>query len=126
MVLSIGLYNPPIDTTGREKKSTISKPSSAAELPVHTSSTIKPSKRSKLNPFSKGQEPREDKARLVEKTEAQIQEEQKNKELIMKYRNMNEEEVEKYLDEKKNGKDGMNSERGLRALGAALAPVRLF
>jgi hypothetical protein len=37
---------------------------------------------------------------------------------------MTEEEVEKYLEEKKKG-DGMNAERGLRALGWALAPVRI-
>jgi hypothetical protein len=42
----------------------------------------------------------------------------------MKYRNMTEEQAEKYMEEKKNG-DGLNSERGLRALGWALAPVRI-
>ena len=84
----------------------------------------KASKLSKLNPFSKKLKDQEEKTPLVSNTEEQALAEQKQKELIMKHRNMNEEEVEKYLEEKKNG-DNMNAERGLRAFGWALAPVRL-
>ncbi|OAK99949.1 hypothetical protein IQ06DRAFT_294329 [Phaeosphaeriaceae sp. SRC1lsM3a] len=42
-----------------------------------------------------------DRTALVEKREADFLAEQKHKELIMKYRNMSAEEVEKYLAEKK-------------------------
>lgn len=94
------------------------------ELPGKTSDVSKPSKLSKFRIFSKKQPPSEEKTRLVDKSEEQIQKEQKNKELIMKYRNMTEEEADKYLEQKKTG-DGMNTDRGLRALGMALAPVRL-
>jgi hypothetical protein len=95
------------------------------ELPGSTSDVSKPSKLSKFRIFSKKQPPSEEKTRLVDKSEEQTQKDQKNKELIMKYRNMTEEEADKYLEQKKTGKDGLNTERGLRALGTALAPVRL-
>ena len=95
-----------------------------AESPESTSEVSKPSKLSKFRIFSKKQPPSEEKTRLVDKSEEQIQKDQKNKELIMKYRNMTEEEADKYLEQKKTG-DGMNTARGLRALGTALAPVRL-
>jgi hypothetical protein len=44
--------------------------------------------------------------------------------MIMKYRNMTSEEANTYLEEKKKG-DGMGMEKGFRALGMAMAPVRL-
>jgi len=95
------------------------------ERPENTSVASKPSKLSKLSMFRKKQPPLEEKTRLVNKSEEQIQKDQKDKELIMKYRKMTEEEADNYLEQKKTEKGGTSAEKGLRALGMALAPVRL-
>lgn len=95
---------------------------STLETSIDTSSDSQSSKSRKFSLFSRKQKPAEEQVRLVDKTEEQIQEERKKKDLIMKHRNMTEEEADKYLQAKQ---DGMNAERGLRAFGMALAPVRL-
>lgn len=82
------------------------------------------SRLSKFNPFSKKQNTQKDKIHATGTSEEQIEAERRNKELIMKYRNMTEEECDKYLQEKKKG-DGMNAQRGLRALDMALAPAKM-
>jgi len=53
--------------------------------------------------FSKGLPVDKDRARLLEQTELEWAMQQKQKEVIMKYRNMSESEAERYLDAKKNG-----------------------
>lgn len=77
---------------------------------------------SSLNPFAK-KETEEQRVTLVaaEEKNAALEHEKKKAE-IMKYRGYTEEQAEAHLAEKK---DGLNAERGLRALGNVLAPQRL-
>lgn len=44
--------------------------------------------------------------------------------MVMKYRKMTDEQADKYIEEKMNG-DRLNTDRGLRALGWGLAPIRI-
>jgi hypothetical protein len=77
---------------------------------------------SKLNPFVKKETTEERAMRLAAEEKNQALDYEKKKAEIMKYRGYTEEQAEAHLAQKK---DGMNAERGLRALGTALAPVRI-
>jgi hypothetical protein len=79
---------------------------------------------SKLNPFSRKPKLPEDTMPLVVSTEGQVLAEERKKLLIMKHRNMTEEQVDAYLREKKVHGGGVNAQRGSSALGWALAPGR--
>lgn len=87
-------------------------------------STSRSFKISKFNPFNKKQAAPEEKTRLIDKNEEQQQAERKQKEMVMKYRKMTDEQADKYIEEKMNG-DRLNTDRGLRALGWGLAPIRI-
>jgi hypothetical protein len=79
---------------------------------------------SKLNPFSRKPKLLDDTMPLVVSTEGQVLAEERKKLLIMKHRNMTEEQVDAYLREKKIQGGGMNAQRGSSALSWALAPGR--
>jgi hypothetical protein len=89
-----------------------------------TTSSIQATMRllSNLNPFSKKETEEERTIRLAAEDNNEALKHEKKKAEIMKYRGYTDEQAEAHLAQKK---DGMNSERGLRALGTALAPQRL-
>ncbi|KAF2831677.1 hypothetical protein CC86DRAFT_142369 [Ophiobolus disseminans] len=100
---------------------------------LHPSNRVSPTKSSsarisamstfsKLNPFAKKETEEARTIRLAAEEKNEAIEHEKKKAEVMKYRGYTEEQAEAHLAKKK---DGLNSERGLRALGTALAPQRL-
>ena len=77
---------------------------------------------SKLNPFAKKETEEQRATRIAAEQKNEALEREKKKAEIMKYRGYTEEQAEAHLAQRE---DGMNTERGLRALGTALAPQRL-
>ncbi|KAF2132979.1 hypothetical protein P153DRAFT_382601 [Dothidotthia symphoricarpi CBS 119687] len=74
------------------------------------------SKFSKLNPRGKKETQDEKDARLQKEEEAAVQERQKMKETVMKYRGLNEAQAEEYMEQQKKKKGGLTTEQGLKAI----------